>query len=453
VDIIIAGNGKVGSLLTRQLSSEGYDLSLIDNDPEILESTVELCDVMVYEGNAASMPVLRTAGVKDAKLLIATTGADELNLLCCATAHKLNPSLHTIARIRDPEYAEQIYSMRELFALSMIVNPEKQAATEIARLLQFPGFLKREVFAKGRIEIVELKIEPDSKLCNVSLSNLGSIVKCSVLVCMVVRDSVAFVPDGKFVLKEDDRIFVTAPTNILTTLLKNIGIITKPSNSVMIAGGGDVSFYLAQLLEKSGIYTKIIEKDYDRCRHLATLLPNIDIVHNDASHKSVLESERIDKFDALVTSTGKDEMNMMISLYGHALGVPQIITKISHVYSDEILHDLPIGSVVCPTSLCSNSIVRYVRAMRNQTGAALSVHTIADGHAEATEFLVDANTHHCGIPLKNLKTKKNVLVVSISRGGKIEIPNGNSCFYKGDTVVIVSTGDTLIYQLNDIFED
>jgi len=453
VNIIVAGNGKVGSTLTRQLSAEGYDLTLIDSNPKILESTVELCDVMVYEGNAASMSVLRHAGIKEADLLIAAAGADEVNLLCCATAHRMNPNLHTIARIRNPEYAEQIYSMREIFALSMIVNPERQAAAEIARLLQFPGFLKRDSFAKGRIEIVELKIEPNSKLCDVALSDLGNIIKCSVLVCMVARGSVAFVPDGQFILRANDRIFVTAPTNNLALLLKNIGIITKRSDSVMIVGGGGISYYLAQQLEKTGIYVKIIEKDYERCRHLATLLPNIEIVHGDASHKATLESERIDKFDSLVTATGMDEMNMMISLYGHTLGVPQIITKISHVYSDEIIHNLPVGSVVCPTTLCTNSIVRYVRAMRNQTGAALSVHTIADGHAEATEFSVDANTLHCGEPLKTLKTKKNVLIVSITRAGRTEIPNGNSSFHRGDIVVIVSTGDTLIYQLNDIFDD
>ena len=247
--IIIAGNGKVGSTLVAQLSAEGAEITLIDSNPKILESTVELCDIMVFEGNAASMSALRHAGVKDADLLIATTGADELNLLCCATAHGMNPKLHAIARIRNPEYMDQAYALRDAFGLSLTVNPERQAALEMARLLQFPGFLKRESFARRRIEIVELKIDEKSKLRNVSLSDLYGIVRCRVLVCLVLRGGKSIAPDGSFVLRENDRIFVTAPTSNLAELLKILGIITRRPGSVIVAGGGRVSYYLAEQLE------------------------------------------------------------------------------------------------------------------------------------------------------------------------------------------------------------
>ena len=450
--ILIAGNGKVGSTLTAQLSAEGSEITLIDSNPKILESTVELCDVMVFEGNAASMPVLRHAGVKDADLLIAATGADEVNLLCCATAREINPRLHTIARIRNPEYLEQAYAMRDAFGLSLTVNPERQAALEMARLLQFPGFLKRESFARGRIEIVELKIDSKSKLCDVPLSDLYRIVGCKVLVCLVLRGGKSVAPDGSFVLRENDRVFVTAQTKNLTELLKNLGIITRRPGNVIIAGGGRVSYYLADQMEKSGIRVRIIEKDYERCRHLATMMPNLDIIHGDASNKTLLESEGLEHAGALVTATGMDELNMMISLYGANLGVPQIITKISHIYSDDIIHSLPVGSVICPTTLCADLIVRYVRAMKNQTGAALSVHSIAEGHAEATEFIVDNKTLNCGKPLKSIKLRKNVLIASISRGGRIDIPSGDSTFSTGDNIVVVTTSGTPVYQLNDIFE-
>ncbi len=450
--ILIAGSGKVGATLAGQLAAEGFEITLIDSNPKILESTVEMCDVMVFEGNAASMSMLRHAGVKDADLLIATTGADEVNLLCCATAHGMNPKLHAIARIRNPEYMDQAYALRDAFGLSLTINPERQAAQEMARLLQFPGFLKRESFARGRIEIVELKISADSKLCNVPLNELQGIVKCRVLVCLVLRDGRAIAPDGSFVLHENDRIFVTAPTNALAELLKNLGIITRRAETVLVAGGGRVSYYLAGQLEKSGIHVRIIEKDFERCRHLATMMPNLDIVHGDASSKSLLESEGLRRVGALVTATGMDELNMMISLYGVNLGVPQIITKISHVYSDDIIHSLPIQSVICPTTLCANQILRYVRAMKNQTGAALSVHSIADGHAEATEFIADEKTLNCGKPLREIRLRKNVLIASISHGGRIDIPNGDSTFRSGDYIIVVTSSGTPVYQLNDIFE-
>lgn len=452
MNIIIAGNGKVGASLARQLSSEGHNLTIIDADPKVLETSIEKYDVMTVNGNCASMAVLKEAGAEAAELLIAVTDADEVNLLCCMTAHGINKNLHTIARIRNPEYIDQIYEMRDYFAISLVVNPDRQAAREIERLLRMPGFLKREPFAKGRVEIVELKIEEDSKLCNRPLSELNNILNCRVLVCTVLRDGKAIAPGGGFVLKEDDRIFVTAPTDDLALLLKNLGVITRKVNRAIICGGGRISYYLAQQLQRSGIGLQIIEQDYERCVQLAGLLPNVSIVHGDASSESLLESERIDDCDALVTLAGIDEMNMIISIYGNSRGVPQVITKIGHLENNSILGSLPLGSVISPKELCCNAIVHYVRAMQNQTGAALSVHTIADGQVEAVEFVVDKNTLHCGEPLKDIKMKKDALIACIIHGSKTEIPGGNSRFNVGDSIIVVSGGGTVINQINEIFE-
>lgn len=450
--IIIAGDGKMGATLTRQLSAEGDELTLIDSNPKVLESSEERYDVMVVQGNCASMDVLEQAGAREADLLIAMAGADEINLLCCMTAHSLNPKIHTIARVRNPEYTDQIYAMREMFALSMTVNPEKQAAAEIARLLRYPGFLKRDTFAKSRVEIVELRIEENSKLCNVALNDMNGIVKCKILVCAVLRNGKAIMPGGDFVLKKGDRIFVTASTETLTVLLKNLGVITHKVKRVILCGGGRASYYLAKQLQRSGIRVQLIERDLERCNQLAAILPDTCIIHGDASSHFLLESEGISDCDAIVTMTGLDELNMVISLYGTSCGVPQVITKLGRMDNANILGNLALGSVISPKELCCNIIVRYVRAMKNQTGAALTVHSIADGQAEAVEFLADDSTLHCGEPLKNLRLKKGVLVVCITRGARQEIPNGDSSFERGDTLIIVTNGEKGIYQLNDIFE-
>lgn len=450
--IIIAGDGKVGAILTRQLSAEGYDLTLIDANLKVLESTEERYDIMAVQGNCASMEVLEQAGIREADLLIAVTNADEVNLLCCMTAHGMNPDIHTIARIRNPEYTEQIYKMQNLFALSMMINPERQAALEIERLLKYPGFLKRDTFAKGRVEIVELRVEAGHKLCNIALNDLYNIVKCKILVCTVIRNGKAVAPGGNFVLMEGDRIFVTAPANVLTMLLKNLGIITHKVKRVILCGGGRVSYYLAQSLIKNGIGVQIVEQDYDRCIQLANALPQASVIHGDASREFLLDNEGISDCDALVTLTGVDEMNIIISLYGSSCKVPQIITKLGRLENNTILDTLPIGSIISPKELSCNHIVRYVRAMENQTGAALTIHTIADGQAEAVEFMVDKDTLHCGEPLKKLKLKKNVLIVCIMHGMKLDIPNGDSCFEYGDTVIVVTGAGRVVYQLNDIFE-
>ena len=451
MNIIIAGDGKVGSTLARQLSAEGYDITLIDSDRQVLNSSMERMDVMAVHGNCAAMDVLLQAGIKDADLLIAATSADEVNLLCCTTAHGLNPKLHTIARIRNPEYTEQIYEMRDIFGLSMAINPEKQAATEIERLLKYPGFLRRDTFAKGRAEIVELRIDDDSKLRGVSMMDLPGIVKCRVLVCAVLRNGTAVTPGANFVLEEGDRIFVTAPTETLTLLLKNLGIITRRARRVILCGGGRVSYYLASMLLKSGISVQVIENDLVRCKELATMLPDACVVHGDATDQALLESEGLSACDALVTLTGIDELNMIISLYGNSRDLPQVITKLSHAENRNIIDSLALGSIVCPKELCCSNIVRYVRAMQNQTGAAVSLHSIADGQAEAVEFLVDSTTRNCGTPLKELKLKPNVLLASITHGSRSEIPNGNSEFHEGDSLVVVTSERGKLQQLNDIF--
>lgn len=450
MDIIIAGGGKVGFTLARQLISEGHDITLLDSNSLVLEEITEQLDAMGVCGNCASKEVLLQAGVKSANLLIAVTDLDEVNLLCCMTAHGINQKIHTIARIRNPQYAEQVMTMPEVFPLSLTVNPEKQAAIEIERLMKYPGFLRRDTFAKGRMEIVELRLDEESKLCNIALRDLINVVKCKVLVCAVLRQGNAIAPSGNFVLQKGDRIFVTAPTEILTVLLKNLGIITRRVRKVLICGGGRVSFYLAGLLEKDNISVQLIDRSRERCVELAGLLQKTSVVYGDCSNLHLLDNQGIDQVDALASLTGVDETNMVISLYAGTRKVPQVITKLSR--GEGVIADsLDLGSVICPKELCSNAIVRYVRAMQNQTGAAVSVHTIADGQVEAVEFLLDSTARNQNIPLKELKLKNNVLIAGITHGATTQISGGDSTFTEGDTVVVVTSGRGVLKNFNDIF--
>lgn len=450
--ILIAGYGEVGETLSRLLSAEGYDLTLLDSNPEVLEMGMERYDVMAVQGNCASMEALQRAGVKKSKLLIACTGSDELNLLCCMTAHAMNPRLHTIARIRDPEYLEQVYTMRNAFGISMTFNPEQDAAGEITRLLKYPGFLTRESFMRGRAELAELKLDANSRLCNVPLSSMDSIVKCKVLVCVVLRDGTSVIPDGRFILREGDRIFVAASSDNLSIMLKSLGIVAHKVRRVMIAGGGMMSYYLANRLKTSrSMDVQIIESDPVRCRELSELLPRTRVIQGDVHNFSFLETVGLAQADAFVSLTEMDELNTIVSLFAKSQGVGQVITKLGHLNGSDFIGDLSVGSVISPGRFSCNAIVRYVRAMRNQDGAATAIHTIADGHAEAIEFEVDPDTFYCGIPLKQIKLRQNIRLACISRGNEVFIPNGDSCFEEGDSVVVVVNGDSVILNLNDIF--
>lgn len=451
--ILIAGGGKIGSCLTAQLTEEGHEITVVDSDPDVLENIIGRYDVISVAGNAASRSVLETAGVRDADLFIAATDMDEVNLLACLTAHGMNPHLTTIGRIRNPEYRSQAFEMRDIFGLTMSVNPEQRSAREIARLLRFPGFLSVDTFAKGNVEIVELKVEGTNPLKDHPLNKLSDIVHTQVLICAVQRSGETFMPDGNFIIREGDLLFITAPTNRLTALLKNLGIIARKAKRVIVAGGGRISYYLAKELEEAGIDCTIVEIDPERCRTLAELLPNTTILEGDASSQEFLDMEGVGDSDAVVTLTGLDELNIVISLYAHTRNVSQVITKLSHAENNKILDSLELGAVISPKELASFSIVRYVRAMVNQEGSAVAVHRLGGGKIEALEFNVEADTKHVGEKLRDIKTKKNVLIVSIHGHGKLEIPSGSSRFQEGDSIVVVTNSTMQIQQLNDIFEE
>ena len=398
--IIIAGDGKVGLALTRLLSQEGHDLVTIDSNRAVLERDMQQFDVMTVVGNCATMATLNEAKVQQAEVLIAATSADEINLLCCLTARKMNPTLHTIARVRSPEYREQLYMMRGEFGLSLIINPEREAAKEIFRLLQLPGFLKRETFAKGRVEIVELRVLERSPLENVILNHLPHVLGCKVLVCAVIRDGHALIPSGDTMLRRGDHIYVTAPVTVLSYLMKRLGITQKKIRHAMLIGAAasaitsrKCSSARTSVSRSSKTTPSAVNSSHKCCRRRRSICA-------DGANQEILEAEGLNETDALVTLTGIDEQNIITSMVGNAKGVPHIVTKVNRIMTTGMVETLPIGSVVSPKELCSANIVQYVRAMQHQTGAAVTLHRIADGRAEALEFIVNKQSKYIGEPLE-----------------------------------------------------
>lgn len=454
MEIIIVGDGKVGVALTEQLSREGHDITVIDSNAKVLEQSVEAYDVMVVHGNGAAMHVLREAGAENADIIIAATSSDELNLLACIVARRLGTK-HTIARVRDPEYTEQLVMMREELGLSMTINPELAAAHETYHLLQFPSFLKRDSFAKGRVEIVEIPIKESSRLAHAQLSELYKIVKVKVLVCAVERDGEVYIPNGRFSLQPGDNIYVTANSQHLATLIKQLDISKQKVRDVIIVGGSRIAYYLALECIHSGISVKIIEQNADRSRELAEALPKAVVIEADGSRQEVLMAEGIKTTDALVTLTNIDEENLIISMYANYLGVPKVITKINRTEFVEVFRNMGIDCVVSPKKLCSADIVRYVRAMGNAEGgdSVLTLHRIVEDKAEALEFRADASTRHLGQPLSEIRTRDDVLIACITHKGKPTIPSGENSFLEGDTIIVVTNGKRPITELNDIFEN
>ena len=452
--IIIVGDGKVGAALAAQLSSEKNDVTIIDSNPQVLAHSAEVLDVMAVIGNGASMATLKEAGAEKADLLIAATSRDELNLLTCITAKKLGTE-HTIARVRNPEYSDQLVAMREELGLSMTVNPELAAAREAYHLLQFPSFLKRESFAKGRVEIVAVPVRQDSKLVDIPLFKLYEIARVNVLVCAVERGEEVYIPSGGFTLQGGDTIFVTAALQDLARLVKNLGLVEHKIKDLLIVGGSRIALYLGQRCIDSGISVKIIERDHTRCLELAEWLPGATIIEGDGSRRDVLESEGLHSTDAVVTLTGIDEENLILSMYASHLGVPKVITKINRIEYADVFRKLGAETVISPKGLCCANIVRYVRAMNtaSHSESVLALHSIVDGKAEALEFLAGEDTRHRGEPLKDIPIRTGILVSCITHEGETILPKGDSRFHAGDTVIVVTARAEAISDLNDIFAD
>lgn len=452
MNIIIVGDGKVGAALATQISTEGHDVTIIDSNPQVLSDSAERLDIMAVIGNGASMATLRSAGVEKADVLIAATSRDELNLLTCLTAKKLGAK-RTIARVRNPEYSDQLIAMQEELGLSMAVNPELAAAQEAYQLLQFPSFLKRDSFAKGRVEIVSIPVGKDSKLVGIPLFKLYEIAGVNVLVCAVQREDGVHIPSGSFTLQEGDTIFVTAGIQDLALLVKNLGLVEKRIRSLMIIGGSRIAFYLAKRCIDSGISVKIIERDHKRCEELAEAIPQATVIEADGSREDILAAEGVRSYDAVITLTGMDEENLVLSMLASHLGVSKVITKINRLEYSDVFRKVGIGSTISPKGLCCANILRYVRAMSTASGieSVITLHPIVDGQAEALEFQVGPDTRNQGRALKDISLKKGILIASINHKGHTIIPKGDSSFSAGDTIIVVAAGDEAISDLDDIF--
>lgn len=448
--IVIVGDGKVGSALAQLLSEEGHDITLIDRNSEVLDQTSEEQDVLVVKGNGAAINTQKEAHVGKSDLLIAATSGDELNLLCCMLAKKLGCP-HTIARVRNPEYMDQAFLLKDELGLNMVVNPERAAAGEIFRILQFPSFLHRDTFSKGRVEIVEIKLDGKSPLIGKKLFEIEKIIKVQTLICSVERGDKVYIPGGDFVLKEGDRIFVTAPAASLAKLIRNLKLDQKKIHDVIIIGGSRTAYYLASNLIESGVKVKIIEHNLERCRELAEYLSKATIIHANGSERSVLDSEGVPVTDAVVSLTDIDEENLLISKYADLCRVPTVITKLNRTEFDDLYDLLGIKWAISPKMLISADIVRYVRAMQNTEGdEVITLHRI--GKMEALEFMAH-DFSGSGVKLKDLDTADDVLIACINRRGHIILPGGNDTIEEGDTVIVVTTPDNRLTSLEAVLAD
>ncbi|MBQ5919212.1 MAG: Trk system potassium transporter TrkA [Lachnospiraceae bacterium] len=447
--IIIVGCGKVGYVLTEQLTKEGHDICLIDKDEDKLARVSSNMDVFCLQGNGTSYATQIEAGIKEADLLISVTESDEINMLCCLIAKKAG-NCKTIARVRKPEYDFEVSFLKEELGLSMAINPEMTAAAEMSRLIQYPSALEVETFVKGRVTLIKVAVTKDSPLDGLAIKDMSSVAGKRTLVCIVDRAKEITIPNGDFVLKEGDIISLILPVEESNAFFKKMKIKSSPIKSVIIAGGGTTSFYLAKQLQKTGVSVKIIEENKVRCEELSELLPNAMVINGSCIDKDLLLSEGITDIDAMAALTPLDEENILLTMYAKKVGKCKTMTRVDKLNFGEVLGDLNMDTVISAKAITAAYIIRYVRAMQNSYGSKVqTLHRLYDGQVEALEFRVTKNAKVIEKSLFELNLKNNLLVCCISRKGKIITPSGQDMLMPGDGVIVVTT-NTGLRDIDDI---
>ena len=449
--IIIVGCGKIGLSIIKQLVIEKHDITVIDKNQEVINDITNNYDVMGLVGNGASYSVQKDAGVDRTDLLIAVTGSDEINLLCCLFAKKAG-NCNTIARVRDPLYSKEIQYIKDELGLSMIINPEYAAAVEISRLLRFPSADKIDTFAKGRVELLNLVITEDSPFVDKTLIDVAKRVLSDILICTVERGDDIFIPNGAFILRANDKITIVASAVNSREFFTKIGYDTHQVKDAMIIGCGTMTYYLAEILLKMGIKVKIVEVNREKCETLSENLPRATIINGDATNQEILIEEGINGCDSFVSLTGIDETNIILSLFAKTRTQGKIVTKIDRISFDDIINTFNVGSLIYPDKIAADYIVSYVRAMQNSIGS--NVETLIKlngGRVEALEFKILKGSPVIGIPLMQLNLKRDILIGCINRRGTIIIPKGQNTIEEGDTVIVVTTKSGLS-DIKDILE-
>lgn len=446
--IVIIGCGKVGTSIARELNASGHDITVVDNNSAAVRRLSESLDVMGIEGNGATYDALAEAGAETADLVIAATARDEVNLYACLMARAAGVP-HTIARVRSPEYTDDLYRVKDQLRLSMSINPELTEAIEISRLLRFSGALEIDSFAKGAVELIKVLVPPNSPFCDKKISQIDTL-KGRVRICTVERGKEVYIANGETTIMAGDKVSVVAKPEIAAKFFKKSGFNIGRSRDVILLGGGKVSFYLAQRLIKSGANVKIIERNEQRCNLLSSTLHDAMIIHGDCMDQELLLSEGIESADGVAALMDYDEENILISLYIKSVSHAKIITKINNESFDTIIGNLGLESVISPKTLTGEYIARYIRAMQNSLGSNVeTLYRLHEDRVEALEFRAKSNSRTVNTPLMQLDLKDNLQVICISRGGKIILPQGSDVIKPDDSVVVITKHKGLS-DLNDI---
>lgn len=455
MDIIIVGAGKVGTYLTSKLDDEGHNILVIEKDKEVLERLLAQNDVMGILGDGRDLDVLDEANVKDCDAFIAMTFNDDVNLISSIMA-KRKGAKSTIVRLRDPRYIKDEEFMRKAMEVDRIVNPEFFAAKEIQRTLKYTYAVNVENFLNSKVILIELELDKNSKLKNKSLMDLNREgLLGNTIVAIGEKDDEVTIPNGNHILREGEKIYVAGPREDVDDFYKRQVDSRKSIKDVLIVGGGSIALYLTKLLLKRNFNVTVLENNKERAIEFSEMVPACDVINADGTDPEILDEVRVENYDAVVSLTGIDEENILISLLAQKRGIDKVISKVNRTELLKITGILDVDTTVTPKKSASFFVSRLLRSKENSRGESISnLYRLSDDRVEAIDFTVIEESKAAGIKLKDINLKSDTLIVGISRkelGGRIEIANGESTIELGDRVMVITKHKDFT-EIDDILE-
>ncbi|MDY6367584.1 MAG: Trk system potassium transporter TrkA [Clostridia bacterium] len=447
--IIVLGVGKTGEKIIESLVKENHDITAIDEKPKNIENIVNRYDVKGIVANGVKKSSLEDAGTSKADIFIASTSRDEVNIICCTLAKKLGVK-YTVARIRDPEYYAEVGTIKEELSIDLVFNPEFETAKEISRILRFPSANNVENFAGGVASLAEFNVSEGNPIIGKAIVEVVKEFGTQVIFAMVKRAEKTLIPLGDFIFADGDVISIIGKDTEITNFCKKLHIYKMPAKDAFIIGGGKIAFYLAENLTERGVDVSIVEQDEERSIELSNSLPRVSVLLGDGSDSQLFDEEKVERADALVSLTGVDEENAMISLYAKSLGVNKVVTKINRQSLINMIKKMGLDSVVSPLEITANRIIRFVRSRQVDTSGRVKKLFRLSDKIEASEFKV-VEGFPTDIPIKSINFKKNIIIGGVVREDEFILPTGETRIYEGDKIIVIAQARQ-INELTDVLK-
>jgi len=436
MNIIIVGAGEVGFHIAHKLSREN-DIVIVEKKPEKIKYISEHLDVGAVLGSGSNPAVLEEAGIKSADMLIAVTDSDETNILACLVANFISPHISKASRIRNPEFIRYENLLgRSFLNIDLIINPELEAVKSILKLLEVPGASDVVDFAGELVRIIGIKVDWE-QLVGIKLKDLEKKVSHKLLIVAIVRNGQLIIPTGEDKILLNDLIYVISKGEKTCHILEAFGKETRPITKALIVVGRIVGVTLAFELEKRGIQTKIIEKNPEHCAYLVEKLEKTTVLEGNGTDLTLLREENIQELDYVITVTGEEEQNVMISLLAKALGAKRTLTRINKTSYLPIISAIGLDNIVSPALSAVSALLKHMFQKK-----VLSVMPLGED-LQAIEVMTTTVSNIIEKPLKKLKFPKGTIVGAIVRNKNVIIPSGETVILPEDRVVIFSTTEAI----------